>query len=379
MLPTSFHEFDAKYSKSILCNSHSNWILHPAMDTSNSIDAFRKTAICRDLDIASVGQLFALAQPVSFRTATRLVRQGDTSRGAYVLREGTCAVQVALPGGGENTVATLGAGSMFGEMALLEHGVCTASVVATTHVEGWFIENEPFRALTAGRNTAALTIQRTITSSLIARLSALNTELRRHPAPEDRPVVDTLPTTDPIATATRYRALQASRFEHRAFLPILPFFDDFRADEIDATIANANVLDVSRGQWIFLAGQPASACYLVVRGAVEANTHTDGFERRIALLGPGMLVGYISVLNGAAHSTQHGANARAREHCTLLEFSAEDFLARYNGISAADVKMQHAIHRNLLQSLARSNSQLSRLVTQAALNDALKARRAVQV
>ena len=46
----------------------------------------------------------------------------------------------------------------------------------------------------------------------------------------------------------------------------------------------------------------------------------------------------------------------------------------YNGSSGAEVKMQHAIHRNLMQSLARSNSQLARLVTQAQLTEALKTR-----
>ena len=49
-------------------------------------------------------------------------------------------------------------------------------------------------------------------------------------------------------------------------------------------------------------------------------------------------------------------------------------MAIYNGLSGAEVKMQHAIHRNLLQSLARSNSQLSRLVSQARLSEALKNR-----
>jgi CRP-like cAMP-binding protein len=118
-----------------------------------------------------------------------------------------------------------------------------------------------------------------------------------------------------------------------------------------------------------VAGQPADACFLVVRGAVEANARIDGRERRMALLGPGSLVGFLSVLRG----TPHGANARARENATLLEFPAAQFMALYNGTSGADVKTQHAIHRNLLQSLARSNSQLSRLVTQARLSEALKA------
>ena len=337
------------------------------MNAGNSLDAFRATAICQGLDEAAAGQLLALAEPVSFTSGSQLVRQGEASRGAYVLRQGKVEARVSLPGGGENTVAVLDAGSMFGEMALLEHGYCSASVVAVSHVDGWFIEREPFRALTAGRNPAALAIQRTITYGLVERLGALNAELRKHPAPEDRLVTELPPAGDPLVNVPR---LRRGAFDHRGFLPILPFFAGFAPDEIDAVTASAKVLEVARGSWLFVAGQAARACYLVVRGAVEANAHIDGRERRMALLGPGSLVGFLSVLR----AMPHGANARARENVTLLEFPAAEFMALYNGTSGAEVKTQHAIHRNLLQSLARSNSQLSRLVTEARLSEALKAR-----
>ncbi|MBL8524800.1 MAG: cyclic nucleotide-binding domain-containing protein [Betaproteobacteria bacterium] len=339
------------------------------MTAFNPFDAFRATAICRDLDEAAAAQIFALAEPVSFLAGSRLVRQGETSRGAYLIRSGTIEVRVSLPGGGDKTVATLGDGSMFGEMALLEHGLCSASVVAVSNVDGWFIEHEPFRALTAGRNAAALAIQRTITQGLVERLGALNAELRKHPAPEDRPVAKAKSTvaTDPLAGLPRTRH---AAFAYRSFLPILPFFSGFSVDEIDAVTANARVLDIPRGHDVFQSAQAASACYLVVRGAVEACAEVDGRERRMALLGPGSLVGYLSVLRGMPHS----ADARAREQSLLLEFAADDFMAIYNGLSGAEVKMQHAIHRNLLQSLARSNSHLSRLVSQARLSESLKNR-----
>ena len=340
------------------------------MNAGNPLDPFRATAICRDLDEAAAAQLFTLAEPVSFVAGSRLVRQGEASRGAFVLRAGAVEARVSLPGGDERTVATLQAGSMFGEMALLEHGTCSASVVAVEHVDGWFIERDPFRALTAGRNAAALAIQRTITRGLVERLGALNAELMKQPAPEDRVVTDVPPANDPLAAIARTRRLG---FDHRAFLPVLPFFSGFSADEIDAVVASAQLLELRRGQWLFAPGQPAGACYLVVRGAVEAAARIAGRERRMALLGPGTLAGYLSVLRG----TTHGAGARVRESAVLLEWPAADFLAIYNGVSGAEVKMQHAIHRNLLQSLARSNSQLSRLVTQASLSEALKARAAV--
>ena len=337
------------------------------MKPGNPLDDFRATALCRGLDDVESTQLLAVAEPVSFLAGSRLVQQGEAARGAYVLRQGKVEARVSLSGGGEKTVAVLGAGSMFGEMALLEHGACTASVVAIENVDGWFIEHEPFRALTAGRNPAALAIQRTITAGLIARLVALNAELRKQPSPEDRLATELPPAVDPLADVPR---LHRATFDYRRFLPGLPFFAGFSADHIEVAVANTGLREIARGQWLFVAGQPADACFLVVRGAIEVSAKIEARERRMALLGPGMLVGYMSVLGGSPH----GASARARENTTLLEFSAEDFMSLYNANSGAAVKVQRAIHRNLLQSLARSNSQMSRLVTQAKLNEALRVR-----
>lgn len=335
---------------------------------TTALAAFRETDLCKGLDADASAQLFALAEPVTFDQGERLVQQGDASRGAFVLRRGSAEARVSLPGGGEETVATLPAGSMFGEMALLDRGICSASVIATSPVTGWFIERDAFRALAAGRHPAALTIQRTITKGLMARLGGLNATLQRLPAPEDRPIE----TTPPANVFERLPRLPISGWALRPFLPVLPFFAGFTPTEIDAVIADAPVVELPRGEWLFAAGDTPLACYLVVRGALEVEVVREGIDgpsmRRMAVLGPGTLAGFMSVLAESPRS----AYARAREAATLLEFRAPHFLRLYHGSSGADVKAQHAIHKSLLTSLARSNSQLSRLVTQQKLDAAVK-------
>lgn len=332
-----------------------------------SLAAFCATGICCGLDKSDAAQLLAMAQPVSFTAGSRMVRHGEPSRGAYVIRKGRIEARLTLPGGGEKTVVELADGSMFGEMSLLDNGQSIASVFAVTDVEGWFIERNLFRALIAGRNPAALAIQRTVTSGLVARLDIMNGELQRQVAPEDRKVLNSAPAGDPLAdTPRRIR----SHFDYPRFLSLLPFFAGFTVEEIATVVASATVLEVTRGQWLFSAGQPANTCYLVVRGAVEANVYIEDCVRRLAVLGPGSLVGYMGILANAPHN----ANTLAREDSVLLEFPAAAFMALYKGTSGAEVKTQHAIQCNLLQSLSRSYSQLSRLVTQARLSEALQAR-----
>ncbi len=328
-----------------------------------SSEELQQVSLCRGLDRKAAEQLLSVAREVSFVKGARLVRQNEPSRGAFLIRKGELEAQVALPGGGSLTVAQLGDGDVFGEMALIERGVCSADVVARTNVDGWFIGRDDFRAMVASRDPAALEIQRAITRNLAAKLCALNAKVRAHPAQEDRRVREMPPAGDPLAGIARTKH---ASFEWRAFLPILPFVEGFDADETDELVADAKVIELPRGAWIFVQGQPARACYLVIRGAAEVLAQNEGRERRVALAGPGELAGYLAMLDGAAHA----ASARVREAACLLEFPGDAFLAHYNGSSGASVSLQHAIHRSLLRSLARTNTRLTRLISHARLTAA---------
>ena len=310
-------------------------------------------------------KLLTVARPVSFREGTRLVRQGEPSRGAYVIRSGRVDAQVALPGGGTTTVAELGEGDIFGEMALIERGVCSASVSALTDVEASFVERDDFRALVASRDAAALEVQRALTTVLATKLRTLNAKVRSFPSAEDREPRET-PRVD-LSTAAR------PDFDWRAFLPLLRFFEAFERAEIEAVVALARPLELARGAWLFAAGEPADACFLVVRGAVEVLSRNGRMERRVAIAGPGELVGYLAALDSAAHA----ASARVRDRATLLELPAGAFARLYGDGSRTSVRLQHAIHASLLRSLARTNHLLTRLISHARLAEG--ARRAAEL
>jgi CRP-like cAMP-binding protein len=305
-------------------------------------------------------KLRAIARPVSFAAGARLVRQGEPSRGAFLIAAGAVEAQVALPGGGTLAVAQLGEGDMFGEMALIERGVCSASVVARKAVEAWFIGRDDFRSLVASRDRDALEIQRNITRVLAGRLRALNEKVRSHPAAEDRPATEKPASGKPEGAKPS--------FDWRAYLPILPFFEGFDAYEIDELVGRGRAVALERGTWLFAPGEAASTCFVVVRGAVEIFSFHENLQRRVTLAGPGELVGYLAVLEGKSHA----AAARVRESACALELSAKDFLEVYNGDSGTSVSLQHAIHKSLLRALARTNTQLTRLISHAHLSAAAK-------
>jgi CRP-like cAMP-binding protein len=304
--------------------------------------------------------LLAVAREVSFMKGAELVRQGEASRGCYLIRAGAVEARIALPGGGSLPVAQFRDGEMFGEMALIERGVVSATVVAQSNVDAWFVGRDDFRALVASRELSALETQRAITRALSDRLRVLNGRTKEHEAVEDRPVTEAAPAGDPLAGVKRTR--QAS-FDWKAFLPLLSFFDGFDEQEMDEFASTGKVLELPRGAWAFVAKRTADSCFLVVRGALEVFTRTGVLERRVAIAGPGELVGFMAVINAAPRAN----NARAREACCLLEIPREAFLEIYNGTSGTTVSLQHAIHRSLMRSIARTNTQLTRLISHARL------------
>ena len=303
--------------------------------------------------------LLSSATPVSFVAGATLVRHGDPARGAYIVREGAVEAEVTLPGGERLVVAKLGPGSIIGEMALVELGTCTATVRATAPVDGWFVANEDFRALVSQRIPAAAHLQHALTSILAEKLSALNAQLLACGSDEDR-AARAVAAADPLAGVARSRH---ASFDAGAFLPRLPFFEHFTADEVDEVAAAGAFVDVARGRGIFAAGGPANSAFVVVRGATEVVHAQGGCERRMAILGPGQLIGYMAVLS----ERPHAAHAFARESALLLDIPARAFRELYFGEGSVSTRLRASVQRSLLASMARTNRALTRLLSQARL------------
>jgi CRP/FNR family cyclic AMP-dependent transcriptional regulator len=299
-----------------------------------------------------------VSKAIAFVPGAALMRQGQAARGAYFIESGEVEARVALPGGGELAVARLGPGSVLGEMALLEQGIVSATVVARTGVNALLIERDDFRALVAQRDEAVAAIQHAVCLVLAEKLRALNAKVLACAAPEDLPARDE-PAGDPLAAAPRRRA---ASFDYRRFLPLLAVFAEFGEDDIDEVLSRAKLLELPRGHAVFTAGQPAGSSYIVVRGALEIDARRGNARScRLAVAAPGEWVGVLSQLEGGE---THGSSARARENCVLLEIDREAFKGLYGAGSTTSARVQRAIHRSLLQSLRRTNNHLTRLISQ---------------
>jgi CRP-like cAMP-binding protein len=323
---------------------------------SPSEELLRGIPLFEGIEPGELAAVLRIFQPVAFAAGAHLVRQGQPADSAFIIESGSAEAVTALPGGGELALATLGAGSMLGEMALLEAGVRAATVVSRTPVAAFLIEREGFRMLLAQRDRAAFLIQNRVTRALCQRLRELNARIVAADAPESAAP----PLADESADPAGARRGTCS-FDYRAFLPLLPVFRRFRADEVEAFIARTQVLELDRGQVLFRQGGAGAAAYAIVRGALEIQHAQNGRRHRIGILGPGRLCGVLALIEGEAHSM----SAAARERTVLLEIAKPAFDALFGGHDPVAAKFQDAINRELLQSLGRATIHLTRLISQA--------------
>lgn len=146
----------------VMIVTHDNRILGVADRIVNMVDGrvvsdirIRETmAICASLKRCAVfkemspSDLTDVAQKMAeerFPAGAAIIRQGETGDKFYVLAEGRAEVQVA-DAGGSRPAAVLGAGSFFGEVALLRDQPRNATVVALEPVLAYTLAKADFLA-----------------------------------------------------------------------------------------------------------------------------------------------------------------------------------------------------------------------------------------
>jgi CRP/FNR family cyclic AMP-dependent transcriptional regulator len=104
------------------------------------IDVLRQVPLFAGLDDRDLERLADRFQERSFPEGATVLEEGSTGTSFYVIAEGNATVSV----GGE-VKTTLGPGDYFGEMAVFEEGVRSASVVAATDLRTYFLTPWEFR------------------------------------------------------------------------------------------------------------------------------------------------------------------------------------------------------------------------------------------
>jgi len=97
----------------------------------------------------------------TFREGQTIAVEGQSGIGFFIIAEGTATVSQ----GGEDR-ATLGPGDHFGEIALIDDGVRTASVTADSQLKAYGLTSWEFRPLVESNATIAWKLLKTMATRL---------------------------------------------------------------------------------------------------------------------------------------------------------------------------------------------------------------------
>jgi CRP/FNR family transcriptional regulator, cyclic AMP receptor protein len=114
------------------------------------VDVLRKVPLFADLDNKEAKKVASLFKERSFASGDVVAEEGKHGIGFFVIESGAAKVLV-----GGNEVASLGPGSHFGEIALIDDGPRTATITADSDLKCHVLIAWDFRPLVKSDSTLA--------------------------------------------------------------------------------------------------------------------------------------------------------------------------------------------------------------------------------
>jgi glutaminase len=137
-----------------------------AFELLAGLEPAEKEALCRIL------------RPRSYRAGDVIVKAGDPQDAIYLLTRGEATVVVPLLSGREKRLATLSAGMSFGEMAVLERSLRSATVYADQDAECHMVLLEDLTRLWEGQPRMKAVMLQNLASDLSCKLRKMNGVVR---------------------------------------------------------------------------------------------------------------------------------------------------------------------------------------------------------
>ncbi len=144
-------------------------------DVETSAELLKSVSLFADLEQGELERFSRVAVPRSFPAGTRVFHEGDRSDACYIVREGSFRVTREHSDGRAITLATLGPGEVFGELAMLDGDTRSASAEALSDGELLALPATDVRSLLARHPEISVKL----VAALVRRLRAANERISR--------------------------------------------------------------------------------------------------------------------------------------------------------------------------------------------------------
>lgn len=135
----------------------------------------------------------------------------------------------------------------------------------------------------------------------------------------------------------------------------VPLFKDLEPEDLEALGELMSETSLKRGDSLFREGDEGDRLYILTEGKVKlSHSSDDGRENLIAVLGPGEIIGELSLFDLGARSSTVTAIAPTK----LLSLSHKDMMV----FLAAHPELSQSMLRELARRLRHTNEQMADLV-----------------
>ena len=135
-------------------------------------------AIFKDLDDGELERVAEVCREMSFDSGEYIFREGESGNRLYLILEGEVRISRTIPGSGEEALAVLKPGSMFGEMAVFDRGERSTDAISHGGCKCLTIQRSDFELLLDFNREIAYKVLWSCVRLLSGRLRSTNDSLR---------------------------------------------------------------------------------------------------------------------------------------------------------------------------------------------------------
>jgi len=126
--------------------------------------------VCSGLDSSEIAVLEGYVRHATYARGSVIFRQGDPGRELFIVTRGRASARLLQPSGGDIRLATFASGTVFGELAILDAGARSATVIADDEVGCYVLSEGKFAALMNDAPLIAIKILSNLGRELSGRL-----------------------------------------------------------------------------------------------------------------------------------------------------------------------------------------------------------------
>lgn len=141
-------------------------------------DLLKNVAIFKDLDDGELERVAEVCREMSFEGGDYVFKEGESGNRLYLILSGEVRISRTIPGSGEEALAILKAGSLFGEMAVFDRSERSTDAISHGGCKCLTISRSDFELLLDFNREIAYKVLWSCVRLLSGRLRSTNDSLR---------------------------------------------------------------------------------------------------------------------------------------------------------------------------------------------------------